>query len=315
MAAMPELRMNTAPGRIAAHRFAGWLGGVLITLSPIAQAGQDDAERMARLLSGTAYRPSASELRRRYVDAGSSALVAFLARDDADAHDLAAAVGARRGEYRRAVARCLPAARALTPRLPEILRGLAGSLGRRAVPSVHFVFGDGRSAGTVVAGDVVLALEVVCRFDGPNADMAELLEAFVLHEAVHFYQLRAQRPGLADSLLRQAMIEGFADLVAGERLGRALPQEAERARYGRRHEARLWSEFRRGMDGQSLGHWMYGPGRDGEPPDLGYWIGKRISAAYLAASSDRDTALQELLELVSPRDLLQASGYPGAEGD
>ncbi len=286
--------------------------GILCTcLAPPAAGPVDrsDAERMASLLETTAYRPSASELQGRYLDPGSSLLAEFTAERAGGLEGLAAASVALRADYRRAVARCLPAARALAPRVPELLAELGRFLDVGSSPAVQVLFGAGRSAGTVIDGTVVLALEVICRFDDGRSSPEALLEGFLLHEAVHVHQLARQEPGAEDSLLRQAMIEGFADFVTGRMLGRVPAQEAQRHRYGLVHEAALWTAFRDDMHGTSLGRWMYGPGPDGAPPDLGYWIGKRICAAYADQGAAED-AIRALLALESPRKLLDASGYP-----
>jgi len=297
--------------------------GVALTLvlfalafAPAAPAGiatpTADAERFAVLLEATAWRPSVRELDNRYLASGSRALAAFDASRIGGAAVLAESLSVLRPDYRRAVAHCLPAARALAPRLPALLDRVGQYLGRPATPEVRFLFGAGRSAGTVEDGTVVLALEVVCRFLDGAASAEALLEDFVVHEVVHVHQLATQVPGRRDSLLRQAMIEGFADYVAGEVLGRVPVQERERARYGRTHEKTLWAEFAADMSGTNLGAWMYGPGAGDRPPDLGYWIGKRICSAYVRASDDPRQALRDLLLLASPGELLEASGYDGA---
>lgn len=277
--------------------------------------GQTDAVRFARLMAATAYRPSPRELRIRYLEAGSPALTAFAAARMGDARALARAITQDRAGYRRAIERCLPAARAMEERVPRLLSDVEKALGLDAGaprPSVVFLFGAGRSGGTVLDHDVVIALEVVCRFDRGSADPEALLEAFVTHEAVHFHQLRRQRPAARDSLLRQALIEGYADLVTREVLGRTPLVQQARARYGAAHEARLWRAFSADLGGGGLGHWMYGPGRGDAPPDLAYWFGLRISEAYLRVTGDSAESRRVLLDLPDPFEVLARSGYDGA---
>jgi hypothetical protein len=156
---------------------------------------------------------------------------------------------------------------------------------------------------------VILALEVVCRFDSPERDPGDLLRGFLVHEVVHAHQLRWQRPGLEDNLLRQAMLEGYADLVTEQVLGVQTPPARERERFGIRHEERLWMAFREVMAGKDLAPWMYGPGRPGEPPDLGYWLGLRISEAILAGPGPEPAMRRALLLLEDPFALLERSAY------
>ncbi len=42
--------------------------------------------------------------------------------------------------------------------------------------------------------------------------------------------------------------------------------------------------------------------------DMGYWIGKRICAAYYAQAGDKHEALQVLLHLKDPEEILAKSG-------
>lgn len=276
--------------------------------------GLEDAERFARLLADTAWRPSATELEARYLAPGSPALTAFAATRVGDAEELGRALVNLEPDYRRALDHCLPAARALQPRVPALLDVVARALGPTSAspaPSVTFLFGAGRSAGTVLEDEVVIGLEVVCRYLDPDGDAVDLLAAFLFHEIVHVHQLRRQMPGAEDSLLRQAMIEGTADLVTQQLLGEPAPPARRRAVYGASHEAALWQRFRQDMAGKDLGSWMYGPGRPGEPADLGYWIGLRIAERYLETAEDQALALQALLDLHDPFELLERSGYAG----
>jgi hypothetical protein len=271
-----------------------------------------DAERFTALLEATAYRPSGRELSDRYLAPGSRALESFARGRIGRESDLARAIRVLRPDYRRAAERCLPAARTLVAELPDLLEATRSTLGLEpdaATPRVAILFGAGRSAGTVIDDTVILALEVVCRFDAPGEDPLALLRGFLVHEVVHFHQLRWQRPGLEDSLLRQALLEGYADLVTQQVLGTPTPPARERARYGVQHEARLWAAFRADMAGRDLAPWMYGPGRPGEPADLGYWLGLRISEALFSSAGAEPQVRFDLLRLEDPFALLERSAY------
>lgn len=287
-------------------------GEVMARGSEAAGDPLEDANRFAALLQSTAYRPSDQELTAGYLAPGTAALRAFAEGRMGSGASLAQAIQVLRPDYRLAVRRCLPAARTLQGELPEVLDATREALGlgdEAPAPKLVVLFGEGRSAGTVVGDSVVLALEVICRFDAPEEDPVALLRGFLVHEAVHFHQLRWQRPGLEDSLLRQAMLEGYADLVTEQVLGAPTPPARERASYGSLHEVRLWRAFRRDMRGGSLAPWMYGPGRPGEPPDLGYWLGLRISEALLEKSGPAPATRRDLLRLEDPFELLERSAY------
>jgi hypothetical protein len=178
------------------------------------------------------------------------------------------------------------------------------------------VFGAGTTGGLVHDNQVLIALEVQCRFADSPESAEQVLESAIRHEAVHVHQLRRQTASAKNSLLRQALMEGLADWVSMRQLGSIPPQARERSAYGSAHEARLWQEFSTDMNGLALGPWMYGPGRPGEPADLGYWIGSQIVAAYMAQAGDEGPALETLLQLDSPGEILRQSGYnPAAPVD
>jgi hypothetical protein len=272
----------------------------------------EDAERFAALLTTTAYRPSARELERAYLAPGTTSLKSFAQARIGPSATLAQAVQTLRPDYRRATDRCLPAARRLADDLPDLMAGTREVLGLGAEtrnPRVVVLFGAGRSAGTVIDDTVILGLEVICRFDSPERNPFDLLRGFLVHEIVHAHQLKWQQPERADSLLRQAMLEGYADLVTEQVLGAPTPPARERASYGSRHEARLWEAFREDMAGKDLAPWMYGPGRSGEPADLGYWLGLRISEAVLSGPEPESSGRRALLLLEDPFALLEQSAY------
>ncbi len=272
----------------------------------------EDAERFATLMEATGFRPSSQELGRSYLAPGSSELRSFATGRIGSERDLAQAVSLLRQDYRHAMERCLPAARRLGQALPALTAAVSAALGLGAgepAPRVVVLFGAGRSAGTVIDDAVVLALEVICRFDAPQRNPDELLQGFLVHEIVHAHQLRWQRPGLEDSLLRQALLEGYADLITEQVLGRPTPPGEARALFGRRHEAELWAAFRKDMAGLDLAPWMYGPGRPNEPADMGYWLGMRICQAVLDGPGPDAALRRSLLLLEDPFELLLDSAY------
>ncbi len=297
------------------------LAGIVLLSLPVplkAQVRLDEADRFARLLGQTAYRPSAMEIERDYLSQASPALHDLLDRNETGALQLQAAVSNQRYAYRHALELCLPAMHRIASQVDTWLMEVADGLGVPDDPGatqVIALFGAGTTGGMVAADRIVIALEVQCRFAGSQATAEQVLEAAIRHEAVHVHQLRRQQPGARNSLLRQAMIEGLADWFSMQQLGAVPPQARERTTFGEAHEAHIWQEFRDDMNGDLLGHWMYGPGRPGEPADLGYWIGNQIVAAFMAQahsqpqSETESGALQTLLMLESPERILNASGY------
>lgn len=271
----------------------------------------DDAERLARLLAAPAL-PDAEALRAGYLAPGSPGIGIFTPGRIQDAANLARAIAADPAAYRKGVALCLPAARALQADAGAVMRRVAELLGRRDAAPVYVLFGAGNSGGTAGPDGLALGLEVLCAGVDTPQQAHELLIDFVAHELTHVYQARAIDPAAPDGLLTQALIEGFADHMVERARGSASRESAERAAYGRSHEARLWQAFEADVAaGAGLGDWMYNAKvrTPGQPRDMGYWIGQRICEAFVERAADQAQALQTLLRLSDPRAILRASGY------
>lgn len=272
-----------------------------------------DAERFAALLDPSGL-PSAAQLQAAYLDPGSPGVRIFTPHRIRDASTLAAAIAADPQAYRRAVHLCLPVARQLQAEATRIGARIGALLGATWEAPVYVVFGAGNSGGTADAQGLVLGLEVICREAKDRQDAEQLLRGFVAHELVHVHQERVGTEQSTGDLLRQSLVEGFADYVMTLTTGGTSGAEGERRQHGQSNEAALWREFRATMvtaaGDAGLAGWLYSPsGVPGRPPDMGYWIGMRICEAFVARSVDRAQALQTLLQLRDPRRILDESGY------
>lgn len=298
---------------------AGLIGSVLLGLSgcattvPALDAWRlADAERFARLFDAHEGKPDAAVLREGYLVPGTPGVALFTPHRIRSAEHLARAVARQGDDYRHAITLCLPAARAMAADVAESMRRIGELLGQDEVAPAFVLFGAGNSGGTAGRDGLALGLEVVCRDVRSVAEGAERLRAFVLHETTHVHQARVQRPPARDTLLRQILVEGFADFVMEQASGGSMRADAARERHGLTHEAALWRGIEPALDGPvGPGDWLYRPAAE-RPADMGYWIGKRICEAYVAQAIDRRVAIRELLELRDPARILRDSGYrPG----
>lgn len=283
------------------------------TLSPPPALVLDDAERFAALLTASAPL-GAAQLQAGYLDPGTAGVRTFTPHRIVGAANLAAAVARGRAGYEHAATLCLPAARQLGAEATRLLAQIGEQLGQSQPAPVYILFGAGNSGGTADAAGLVLGLEVICRGARDAAAATQLLRDFIAHEMTHVYQARQSRQNAPDSLLRQALVEGLADHLMENTLGDKAAAGAQRQRYGLAHEAELWREFKADVDaGRPISRWFYDqrPQPGGRPPDMGYWIGKRICEAYVQGAPDRPSALQTLLALRDPVAILAASGYDG----
>lgn len=273
----------------------------------------DDAERFAVLFARGPV--DAAALQADYLQPGSPGITIFTPHRIRNADHLARAVAARRVDYERAIRVCLPVARGLAQEVAAIVARVGQLLGQDQPAPAYLVFGAGNSGGTAGPTGLVLGLEVLCQQADSPAAAAQVLKDFVAHEMVHVYQERAGAMAGQAGLLKQALIEGFADHLMHQALGGQAQADAARSRYGLAHEARLWQAFQADVAAQrEKTDWLYrqNMGASDQPPDMGYWIGKRICEAYLARAVNKAEALRTLLEMRDPAAILAASGYAPA---
>lgn len=268
-----------------------------------------DAERFAALFVAHGGRPDAAVLRAGYLDPGSPGVKLFTPHRIQSADNLSGAVARDGDDYRHAIERCLPAARAMATDVDQDVDRIGHLLGRRDVAPAYVLFGAGNSGGTAGPDGLALGLEVVCRGVATTAQAKARLRGFVLHEMTHVHQERVQMAPSRDTLLRQILVEGFADFVMEKATDGREHADVTRERHGAAHEASLWRDIQPDLSqAVDRSDWLYRPAA-GRPADMGYWIGKRICEAYYRQATDKQAALRVLLELRDPEQILQDSGY------
>lgn len=269
----------------------------------------DDAERFASLLSRN-FSPNEKQIKIKYLDLGTKGIDIFTPNRIEDEKNLALAISENPKAYEKGINICLPAARNSINDAEAILKKIQNLLGQKKSAPTFILFGANNSGGTANSEGLSLGLEVICRPVDTKKEAKEEILGFVAHEIVHVYQSRnANKKTENFTLLRQALVEGFADFVANVALGKITKSESERHNYGLKNEALIWSEFKVVMLGKDLKPWMYGAGKDDRPNDLGYWLGKRIAKAYYENADDKKQALNKLLYLDDPESILLASAY------
>ncbi len=274
----------------------------------------DDLDRFEALFKAESGELTTEMLQKGYLDPGSPGIEIFTPNRIQNADNLAKYIAGHQEEYQKAIDVCLPAARSAGPEASEALEKVKEMLGREDSAPVYILFGAGNSGGTAGMEGLTIGLEVVCRFANTTEEAKATIKEYVAHEVVHVYQYRIWIETGRDlsgdfTLLEYALMEGVADFVANLATGVLPIPEQEREAYGLAHEAELWEEFKAEMNDSELGSWMYGPGKDGRPSDLGYWIGKRISAAYYEQAGDKQAALLTLVSVDNAKRILEESKY------
>ncbi|WP_316752716.1 DUF2268 domain-containing putative Zn-dependent protease [Pedobacter gandavensis] len=165
-------------------------------------------------------------------------------------------------------------------------------------PNVYFVIGRFNSGGHSNPKGLIIGAEMIQSADVPY---------MVAHELIHYQQDSIPKKNM--NLLAACINEGSADFI-GELISGGGPNRGTH-HYGNANEAKLWDEFKAIMDDREDSHdWMYNyKPKNGYPPDLGYWIGYKITEAYYAKASDKKKAISDILHIKDFEKFLNDSGY------
>jgi hypothetical protein len=270
-----------------------------------------------------------------YLDKGSVGLQDFLRLRIKSAKDLVGTVEKLRGFY--------GSVRASTLRVKELEKKMRKAFAKfkkiyadAVFPDVYFVIGITNTGGTASKNGLLIGTELygltantqrdeflplfrarVAKEESDEKVRAlterllnimlkpvERLPAIVAHESCHFNQKYAS----LDTLLAKAVQEGACDFIAERAAGETInPQQKI---YGDRNEAALWKEFETQMAGKDYSNWMYnGFSAVERPPDLGYYVGYKISLAYYKQARDKKQAIKDILETKDFPALYEKSGY------
>ncbi len=195
------------------------------------------------------------------------------------------------------------------------------------IPPVTIAFGILNTGGTAVGKHILLGAGMIG--GGPDADVSELpdyligyvtgggglgdIATLAAHEAVHTWQKSWPFGGLVKDVVN----EGVPDFVVYDLLGRAATDAYHV--YGEAHECAVWRQFSADLDTggkESRSRWLYNgdSATPDRPGDLGYFVGRRIAAAYYLQAKDKGKALSDLRKQRKYKSVLRKSGYGGGCG-
>lgn len=204
---------------------------------------------------------------------------------------------------------------AMRARIMAALDRLEALYPEAAFPDMYFMMGDLSTGGSFTGAAVDLAIDAfLAEADTPLTGVPEdflpfiqgpdAIPGLVVHEVVHAQQ--RYLPPERDTLLAHAIVEGGANFV--EELVCGRPDNPVLQAYGDAHEAELWAEFKKVMNGRDFSGWLYGAG-DERPANSGYYVGYRICAAYYERASDKHRAIADMMSLEDGGAFLDRSGY------
>ncbi|KRG51338.1 lytic murein transglycosylase [Stenotrophomonas beteli] len=274
----------------------------------------EDVARFFQVLDASKGRPSAQDLQRHYLDPGSKALHGFTASRIGSMERLARAIQDKPALFEKARS-CAGALPAIRTRVAAALVRLGTLLPDARFPPVTVLVGRGNSGGVTTPDGVVIGLEALCNADWMQSDLSDRFVHLIAHEFVHIQQPGAGAEVAQPTLLYQTLLEGGAEYVA--ELISGQPANAHLRRWTQGRECALERQFALDSAGTDLSQWLYnGPGDETRRGDLGYWIGYRIAAGYVARAPDRRSAMATLLKVRpdSAPALLAASEWRPACG-
>jgi hypothetical protein len=271
-----------------------------------ARVRYDDVDRFYAVYDAAGGRPSADQLRRGYIEAGSAGVRDFIPNRIVSPEALAAAVVKDRAMYERA-RRCRAALPNVSRRMRAAYLAFQAALPEAELPDTTILIGRGNSGGTANASGALIGLEVICDPTPGSVPFDVRLTHLVAHELAHTQQAFFT----GDTLLAAALNEGVAEFV-GELISGAVINIEMSAKADAR-AAEIERAFAAEMMGTDTKRWLYnGPGTDAWPSDLAYWIGYRIAKSYYDRTTDKRAAVRALLKSTDARAFLKASGWAPA---
>ncbi|WP_424951333.1 hypothetical protein [Deinococcus sp.] len=255
-----------------------------------------------------------------YFQPGTAGLRAFVRLRIESAAALVEHVRSRRDYYASVRAATLAldtSASSFQPAAQRAAQALAALYPGAVFPNITFLIGRMSTGGTTSDAGVLIGTELFVR--GPDTPIHELnawelavtqplaiLPFIIAHEPVHVQQPDA----VSQTLLAQCLRKGAAAYLGEVIPGGVINPDIHV--YGRAHEAELWSRFDAGKAGDSWASWLYqGVKAQGEPADLGYFIGAQICRAYLERAVDQRQGVDDLINraVFDPEGFLQDSQY------
>jgi hypothetical protein len=278
---------------------------------PMAEIRTSDVDLFYRIYDAASGSPNADALQHGYIDAGSDGVRQFIPDRIKSAEALATTIASNPAVYNNARA-CMAALPAVRTRLALVFKKIAAIDSDAIYPPIIVLIGRNNSGGTTGKSGVLIGLEVICRADWLQPSIEDRLVHLIAHEYAHVQQFpQGGEDAVPDTVLKQSLVEGGAELIAELTSGEASESHLERWTKGR--ERKIGEAFLADIDSKNLKPWLYnGVGTPEKPGDLGYWVGFCIAKSYYDRAKDKRAAMKTLLELKDPKKILADSGWkPG----
>ncbi len=180
---------------------------------------------------------------------------------------------------------------------------------------VYYLIGKTTTAGTIKENRLLIGLEMFSSGENtihkpfvpqhllPYKFTFKSIPPLVTHELIHTQQ---KWEGDLDELLELSLNEGSADFLTKQVLGYTANDSLYI--YGSKNEKSLKSLFRSKMHTKDVSDFLYNA-FSSKNPDLGYFMGYQIVAAYYKKQNDKTAAIKNILYIHDPQKFLDESEY------
>jgi hypothetical protein len=289
--------------------------GALVSAAILAAAAPiihiEDVELFFKVYDGARGNPTAEQLQRDYLDAGSDGLRQFASMRNTTASRIAEAIARQPRMYADA-RRCEKVLPRVRERVGAALDTLRELYPEARLPPVTIAVGRGKpvAVGSPVTG-IQIGLEALCATEWMNPDVENRFVYVIAHEYAHVQQAPALVDKEHPTVLEGSLMEGAAELTAELIAGKVAYSHLAARTAGL--EKDIETAFAVDQDKSDLSSWLYNTTPE-KPGDLGYWVGYRVCKTYYQRASDKRQAFRDILEMTDPKAFLSKSGwYPGIQ--
>ncbi len=273
----------------------------------------EDVALFYRIYDAAGGHPSAEQLQRDYIDAGTEGLRTFARVRNTTGARIWEAI-ANRPEIYADARRCADVLPRVRRRLDVALHNLHEVYPAANFPPVTIAVGRGRpvGVGSPTTG-VQIGLEALCATDFLNPNVEDRFVYVIAHEFAHVQQAPELADGETPTVLEASLMEGAAEFIGEITAGSVAYSHLGAVTAGR--ELEIETAFAEAIESTDLSAWLYNTTADA-PGDLGYWVGYRIVRSYYEHAADKRRAVREILQMTDARAFLVASRWrPGIEFD
>jgi len=269
----------------------------------------DDVDLFYKVYDAADGHPTAEQLQRDYLDAGSEGLHNLAKLRNVSGVRIADTLSKHPELYVKARG-CTAALPRVRERVEVALRNLVRLYPQARTPPVTIAVGRGKpvGVGSPVTG-LQIGLEALCSAEWMNPNVEDRFVHVIAHEYAHLQQVRELVDDEHPTVLERSLTEGAAEFVAALTSGKTGYAHFDALTKGRERE--IETAFVADVDQTELSRWVDNSTME-KGNDLGYWVGYRICKAYYRRATDKRQALREILELSDPHAFLAKSGWqPG----